>query len=397
MDNNNFNKIWPAWAATLVATVVAIVTGGQEWWIPVLMVMIVSIIWTILLMRVISGIKQDVAIELAENEKNSVNVKSMECLEKIVIASEQEIPPLLECMDQLHGVISDASVKLNQSFSGLTENSDRQSNLMSEIIDQLCVKDENDSTTLIFDKFVTETALVLQEYVNLTVKVSDKGVEAAIKMQDMSKHMDVMFSLLDEVKYIADQTGMLALNASIEAARAGQFGRGFAVVANEVRNLADKSSGLNEQIHKNVSLSRETLRATNEIVGQIASLEMNHALDAKENLDNMITDLEQVSAFVADSLQSSSAIAASIQTDVANAVMALQYDDMASQLNSHVRIWLDNLCKGIKSVQPSLEQGDIKNILKNINSVLQQQIDEKPASRRAVASASMDQGDVDLF
>lgn len=206
-----------------------------------------------------------------------------------------------------------------------------------------------------------------------------------------------MFDLLDEVKYIADQTGMLALNASIEAARAGEYGRGFSVVANEVRNLADKSVKLNQQIHDNVTSSRMTLNETNNIVGQIASLEMTSALDAKDNLDNMIIELAQVSRFVANSLKSSSAITSAIQTDVGKAVMALQYDDMATQLVAHVKLWLTSLRDGMDSAQPLLAQGDVTAILQKVNSVLQKQIDEKPASRRAVSQASVDEGDIDLF
>jgi len=356
-DNNLISKTWPAWAVSLLAIVVLFI-GSKEWLLAAVVVLIISVVWTILLVRLIANVTQSVATEQPENKINSVDAQILECLEKISTVSGQEIPPLIESLEQLHSVISDASIKLNQSFTGLTANSDRQSNLTLEIIEHLSVKDENGNTTLIFDKFVKETAKVLSGYVDLTVNVSDKGIEAANKVHDMSKHMDVMFDLLDHVKYIADQTGLLALNASIEAARAGQFGRGFAVVANEVRNLADKSSNLNEQITNNVSLSRETLKETNEIVGYIASLEMKHVLEAKENLDKMMEELERVGHVVADSLQTSSGIAESIKTDVGNAVMALQYDDMASQLNA---------------------------------------LEEKPASRRAVASTSMEQGDVDLF
>ena len=197
MDDNIIRKTWPAWGVSLFAIVVALYIGKVDGWVSALLVIFISIVWAISLTRLVSNLKQSVAAELADNELNSVNTQALECLEKISVASTQEIPPLIESMNQLHSVISDASKKLNVSFNGLTENSDRQSSLTLEIIEQLSVKDNNDNVTLIFDKFAGETAQVLQGYVELTVNVSDKGIEAANKMHDMSKHMDVMFSLLE--------------------------------------------------------------------------------------------------------------------------------------------------------------------------------------------------------
>jgi len=391
--------IWPAWLVSLIFIFIGVflTDGNASWWL-VLAVITISGTWTALLFRLLNNTLPNTAVEQINTVDSDAEALMMQCLNNIVKASGHELPPILESMEQMDGVVADASTKLHQSFNGLTVNSERQSSLTLEIIDHLHIKDENDEDVLIFDKFAVDTADVLNGYVELTIKVSDKGIEAANKMLDMVEHMDTMFKLLRDVKYLADQTGLLALNASIEAARAGESGRGFAVVANEVRNLAEKSVHLNEQIHKNVSLSRSTLDETNAIVGQIASLEMTGALDGKENLDKMIVQLEGVSRFVSDSLNTSSGIASAIQSDVGQAVMALQFEDMSSQLNSHVKLWLIALGEGIKQAQPLIEQGDLATVLSRINAVLEQQIEAKPASQRAVAQqSSVDHGDVDLF
>lgn len=386
---------WPAALATLALAAVTGFIVDSIW--AGFSVVLVSIAWGAVAIRLIEKSKQKIKNEIEDSIQSGINNIAIECLENMTVSSGHELPPLVESMNQIQGVISDASMKLHQSFNGLTANSEHQNNLTLEIIDQLRSKDEENPKALIFDKFSKETAKVLSDYVNLTVDVSDKSIEAANKVQDMNVQMDVMFGLLGQVKFIADQTGLLALNASIEAARAGESGRGFAVVANEVRNLAEQSSDLNDQIHMNVSLSKEMLDETNELVSQIASLEMNHALDAKDNLDHMMTDLDEVSSFVAKSLDTSSGISASIQSDVANAVTALQYEDMVSQLVVHVRNWLENLGDGIASVRPLLQDGDANYILGVINTVLEQQIIDKPASKSAVASVSVEHGEVDLF
>jgi len=229
------------------------------------------------------------------------------------------------------------------------------------------------------------------------VKVSDKGIAAAHKMQDMHDQMDLMFDLLNNVKYLADQTSLLALNASIEAARAGEFGRGFAVVAKEVRDLAVKSGKLNDQIHAHVSLGRATLAESSQIVGDIASMDMTHALEAKKNLDKMLDELEYVNRFVAKSLKDSATITQAISSDVAVAVTALQYEDMVSQLVCYIKSRLLMVSAGASSVQTLLAQCDTPVLLQKICDALQHHLDNKSKTQSAVASSSMQQGDVELF
>lgn len=395
MAKKMIQTTWLAWSVTLLVIIVLLLGKGENW--NLVAIIIVSMIWTVQTAVLLRKYDNSSLVEQAGMLESDIHDNTKECFEKITKASEHEIPPLLESLEQLQSVISDASTKLHQSFNGLTENSNRQSNLTLEIIDQLCANDTKDESALEFDRFVTETSHVLRDYVDLTVKVSDKGIEAALKMQDMIKQMDMMFTLLDDVKYLADQTGLLALNASIEAARAGEFGRGFAVVANEVRTLAEKSGNLNDQIHKHVSLSRTTLAETNDIVGQIATMDMNHALEAKENLDQMMGELEQINHFVSKSLNTSSGITDAIKSDVARAVTALQYEDMASQLILHVKSRLIAFGEGVDMTQPFLAQGDMTATLRMINDVLQQHIDQKTTAHRAVLSTSMEQGDVELF
>lgn len=315
----------------------------------------------------------------------------------MALAAHQEIPAYLHSMDQLEGVIRDANAKLHSGFGGLTDNSQRQHELILKIIDHLCVKEDAGNVALSFDKFTGEVARVLREYVDLTVDVCDKSIAAANKMQLTVEHMDVMFSRLDSVKYIADQTSLLALNAAIEAARAGESGRGFAVVAKEVQGLANKSRDLNDQIHQEVILTRGMLGEASSIVGEIASLDMSVALKAKGNLDHMREELDQVNHLVARSLEQSSDIAASIRADVATAVTALQYEDLATQLIGYVKSRLDSVSMGFESLIPLLDRGEIVEILRIANEQLKLICDQEQCLQSAVASTSMDAGDVELF
>lgn len=395
MTIKTIKRILPAWVVTLVllALVASYVEGAL---VSGLLLLITSAVWTVQTSFLINKSEREVKSGL-DCKESAIESKTNHCLESLIEASEEEIPPLLESLEQLQGIIADASRKLNLSFNGLNANGQKQSTLTVEIINRLKDKGNEQNSELKFDRFARETAKALSGYTDLTTQVSDKGGEAASKMRDMLEQMDVMFGLLEQVQALSSQTGLLALNASIEAARAGEFGRGFAVVATEVRSLAEKSGSLNEQIQSQVALSRETLRETNDIVVQIASLDMQEAVQAKADLDAMLVDLDDVSQYVARSLYESTRVTENIREDVEKAITALQYEDMASQLITHVNSRLVALSEGVSMVRPMIEKTNIIAIAEKISDAMQQRAAEYSSTQSVVSSSSVEEGNIELF
>ena len=305
-----------------------------------------------------------------------------------------EVSPTLEGVGQIKQVVADSVLKLNSSFMSLNGYSEQQQNEINSLMDYF----KEDSEDVSFKDFAVELDSVLKGFVQIIVDVSDKGVDAAYKMQDMISIMDEVFDRLVGVQKIASKTNLLALNAAIEAARAGEVGRGFAVVADEVRELSQQTSILNEGVQERASLAKEGLINLNEVIGEIAQMDMSAALSAKDNINDMLKKIDNVNDQVASVLDNTAEIAGEIGSHVSSAVMALQYEDVVTQLSTHIENLQNGIMQKIKIVDNHSDDGVSLERLVEINEMIRV-VDAEVimALHETVKSTSVESGDVDLF
>ncbi|HEY8296917.1 MAG TPA: HAMP domain-containing methyl-accepting chemotaxis protein [Candidatus Baltobacteraceae bacterium] len=130
--------------------------------------------------------------------------------------------------------------------------------------------------------------------------ISDTVADVVTEMQSLDQASRQIGEILGLIEEIADQTNLLALNAAIEAARAGEHGRGFAVVADEVRKLAENSASSTKQIGALVADIQRRTGAVLERSAKANGLVQNNALSAKsvtqmiEGISTRVTEMAQL-------------------------------------------------------------------------------------------------------
>ncbi|MHB1621248.1 MAG: methyl-accepting chemotaxis protein [Sulfuricella sp.] len=172
-------------------------------------------------------------------------------------------------------------------------------------------------------KLSTEGGEVIHKAASEMSKTAETVRHTAQAIEELDQHSNQISSIVQVIKDVADQTNLLALNAAIEAARAGEQGRGFAVVADEVRKLAERTTKATEEITQMIAAMQHSARAAvstmetavDQVSGGVtlANQAGSAIIQIKDGAEQVVGVVNDISSALAEQSSASNDIAAQVE------------------------------------------------------------------------------------
>ncbi|MGB3727368.1 MAG: methyl-accepting chemotaxis protein [Glaciecola sp.] len=307
---------------------------------------------------------------------------------------QEMLPAFMECEANIAGVKGtqdDAVNTLSVSFDKLQA----LVGVQAETIQRLIRADES-GEMLYSEKmrmFADSTGETLDKFIQSTVEMSASSMALLDQVTHIYESVPEVLKAVKDIDSIADQTNLLALNAAIEAARAGEHGRGFAVVADEVRSLSNRSSEFSDQIQAKLKVMSSQIEGLTSEVGNLASYDVSYVIDAKKDINkalNSIIEKAESDSVVTSGLEQ---VAHDLDIALSDAIRGLQFGDINGQ---NLEFTLNEIAYIREQIQ-RVSLHDLSATMDELNVHVKELQQRKADSHNPVSATSMQAGEIDLF
>ncbi len=341
--------------------------------------------WSIL----VAKSQQEVVTEVL-----SKSDEHFEYLKDIFNVTYLQINEAIDDVGHVKQVVGNASSQLNTSLAGLRDASTSQQDILGGLIEELVQLAQQESTGDELVHYSEVSEKVVASLLQSLEDIHHASVEANEQFSVMLKVIDTIDVLLADVVNINSQTNLLALNAAIEAARAGEAGRGFAVVADEVRNLSRRTEEFSGEISNKVAELAAAIRSVGSNMETVTNFDVSGQAAAQQQVAAMWSEVEALASDAKSRSARVSDVAQQIDNLVGESITQLQFEDITvqqlQQINSRLDVMKQLMGEALVHTEENPgEMQAVGELLEQLRSFKNVTVDSRQEDMRS--------GDVDLF
>ncbi len=375
--------LWALWAQQLVLAAIAIIT------------LAVTAGWCVWRER---------GVGFVDNVSQPANVAPKACaiiegeqncyLRDIFNVTYLQLNEAIEDIGHVQEVVGNASSNLNSSLSGLRDASSNQQDMLAGLVKELIQLAQNKGEAGEFEQYSKVSERVVNQLLQSLQEIHQASIDASQLFSLMLGGIDAIDALLSDIVNINSQTNLLALNAAIEAARAGEAGRGFAVVADEVRNLSRRTEEFSGQISEKVKGLGEAIQSVSANMDIVTNFDISSQAAGQQQISNMWKEVEMLAVDAEKRSERVAEVAERIDGLVGESIIQLQFEDITVQQLQQLNGRLDVMRQLMRQAMDNTEQ-DSQEIDKVSSLILELQNFKHVTVNGH--QESMSSGDVDLF
>ncbi|WP_300635667.1 methyl-accepting chemotaxis protein [Pseudomonas sp.] len=245
-------------------------------------------------------------------------------LRELIGGISDGVTQIASAAEQLSAVTEQTSAGVNSQRSETDQVATAMNEMAATVQEVARNAEEASEAAVAADLQAREGDKVVGEAIAQIERLATEVGNSTIAMGDLKRESDKIGSVLDVIKSVAQQTNLLALNAAIEAARAGEAGRGFAVVADEVRSLAQRTQKSTEEIAELIVGLQSGTQQVATIMDNSrgltdSSVELTRrAGSALANITRTVSTIQAMNSQIATAAEQQSAVAEEINRSVLN-------------------------------------------------------------------------------
>lgn len=243
---------------------------------------------------------------------------------------------LSEEIETASNLVEASTDRLSSQFRQLVTHANEQSSQLREILasaNQISLDGEEVDLSTVFNELQAN----LEGLVDRVIKVSEQGVTMIYNLEDLLGNVEAAEECVREIQDITKHTNLLALNAKIEAVRAGEAGAGFSVVADEVRQLSKNIASLSNRINEQMNAVSAGVQKGHEMLREVTTLDMSDNILAKEKIHMVMQSVIDQSQVFGEILGTSLDRSQDISNLIGTMTVGMQFQDRTAQRLSLIR------------------------------------------------------------